>query len=161
MCYVLCAPRLMIYIASDHAGFELKQKLMGHLKKTDQEVEDCGPIKFNPDDDYPDFVYPCAVKVAQHPGSMGIILGMSGNGEAMAANKVKGIRASVYYGGHEDIIKLSREHNNANVLSLGAKFLTPEQMERAVDLWIETGFEGGRHQRRIDKITNLESGTKN
>src|SRR6185295_7293785 len=99
---------------------------------------------------------PCAVKVSQNPGSMGIVIGGSGNGEAIVANKVKGIRASVYYGGHEDIISLSRQHNNANVLSLGERFLTPEQAERAVDLWIATGFDGGRHQRRIEKISKLE-----
>src|SRR5207244_10738133 len=94
--------------------------------------------------------------VAQNPGSIGIVLGMTGNGEAIAANKVKGIRAAHYYGGHEDIIKLSREHNNSNVLSLGAKFLTIAEVKRAIDLWIETGFEGGRHQRRIDKISKID-----
>jgi ribose 5-phosphate isomerase B len=147
----------MIYIASDHAGVELKQKLITHLKQTGQEVEDCGAHKFDPEDDYPDFIYPCAVKVAQNPGSMGIVIGGSGNGEAIMANKVKGIRAAVYYGAHEEIISLSRQHNNANVLSLGARFITPEQAERAVDLWIETGFDGGRHQRRIEKISKLEN----
>ena len=147
----------MIYIASDHAGFELKKAIVKHLQDTNQQVEDCGPFEFNADDDYPDFVYPCAVKVSQNPGSMGIVLGMSGNGEAIVANKVKGVRAALYYGGHEEIIKLSRQHNNANVLSLGAKFLTVEQVERAIDLWIETGFEGGRHQRRIDKIVKIEN----
>jgi len=146
----------MIYIASDHAGFELKQKLIAHLKDTDQRVEDCGPFKLDLQDDYPDFVYPCAVKVAKNPGSMGLIIGGSGNGEAMAANKVKGIRAAVYYGGHEDLVKLAREHNNANILSLGARFVSPEQAERAADLFIETGFEGGRHQRRIGKIDKIE-----
>jgi len=147
----------MIYIASDHAGFDLKKLLIEHLKDQDQEVEDCGPGAYDKEDDYPDFVYPCAVKVAQNPGSMGIVIGHSGQGEAIVANKVKGIRAVVYYGGHEDIISLSRQHNNANVLSLGAAFLSPEQAERVVDLWIETGFDGGRHQRRIEKISNLES----
>lgn len=148
----------MIYIASDHAGFELKNKIIEYLKSTDQEVEDCGPFKLDPEDDYPDFCYPCAVKVAQNPGSMGIVLGMSGNGEAIVANKVKGIRAAHYYGGHEDIIKLARQHNNANVLALGAKFLSAQDVERAIDLFIETGFEGGRHQRRIEKISKLENG---
>ena len=146
----------MIYIASDHAGYELKNTIIAHLKNIDQAVEDCGPFKVDPDDDYPDFIYPCAEKVAQNPGSMGIVIGMSGQGEAIVANKVKGIRAALYYGGHEDIIKLSRQHNNSNVLSLGARFLSVEQVERAIDLWIETGFDGGRHQRRIDKISKLE-----
>lgn len=146
----------MIYIASDHAGFELKQKLIDHLKQSGQEVEDCGPHAHDPEDDYPDFIYPCAVKVAANPGSMGIVIGGSGNGEAIVANKAKGVRAAVFYGGHEDIIKLSRQHNNANVLSLGARFISVEQAERAVDLWIETGFDGGRHERRIEKISKLE-----
>ena len=147
----------MIYLASDHAGFELKKEIINHLKAQDQEVEDCGPYSFDPEDDYPDFCYPCAVKVAQNPGSLGIILGMSGNGEAIVANKVKGVRCAHYYGGHEEIISLSRQHNNANILSLGAKFLSIDEVKRAIDLWIETGFDAGRHQRRIDKIAKLES----
>ena len=146
----------MIYIASDHAGFELKKQVIDHLKKTGQMVEDCGPSAFEPEDDYPDFIYPCAVKVGQNPGSIGIVIGMSGNGEAMVANKVKGVRAALYYGGHEDIIVLSRQHNNANVLSLGAKFLNFKEVERAIDLFIATGFDGGRHGRRIDKIAKIE-----
>lgn len=146
----------MIYIATDHAGLELKQKLIDHFKKQDLEVEDCGAFSFDAQDDYPDFIYPCAIKVAQNPGSVGIILGGSGNGEAITANKVKGIRAAVFHGGHEEIVKLARYHNNANMLSLGARFMSDEEAERAVDIFIETGFEGGRHQRRIDKIINLE-----
>ncbi len=147
----------MIYIASDHAGLELKQKLIAHLEQSGQKVEDCGAFQFDGQDDYPDFIHPCAVKVSQNPGSMGIVLGGSGNGEAIVANKVKGIRAAVYHGGHEEIAKLAREHNNANVLSLGARFMSVDEAKRAVDLFIETGFEGGRHQRRIDKIASLES----
>ena len=147
----------MIYLASDHAGYELKKQILEHLKSQDQEVEDCGALAYDPDDDYPDFIYPCAVKVAQNPGSLGIILGKSGNGEAMLANKVKGIRAAHYYGGHEEIIKLSRQHNNANVLSFGAEFMTVDEVKRAVDLWIETGFDGGRHDRRVKKISEIES----
>lgn len=146
----------MIYIASDHAGVELKQKLIDHLKKAGNEVEDCGAHQMDPEDDYPDFIYPCAVKVSENPGSMGIVIGGSGQGEAIMANKVKGIRAAVYYGAHEEIVTLSRQHNNSNVLSLGARFLSVEQAERAVDLWIATGFDGGRHQRRIEKISKLE-----
>jgi ribose 5-phosphate isomerase B len=146
----------MIFIASDHAGFELKQKLIAHLKSMGEEVEDCGAYEFKADDDYPDFIYPCAQKTASNPGSIGIVIGGSGQGEAILANKVRGARAAHYYGGHEEIISLSRQHNNANILSLGARFMTPEQAERAVDLFIETGFEGGRHQRRIEKIDKIE-----
>jgi ribose 5-phosphate isomerase B len=147
----------MIYIASDHAGFELKRQIIEHLKAVHREVEDCGPYRFDPGDDYPDYCYPCAVKVSQNPGSMGIVLGMSGNGEAIVANKAKGVRAALYYGGHEEIVKLSRQHNDANVLSIGAQFISPAEVERAVDLFLGTDFEGGRHQRRIDKISALEN----
>lgn len=147
----------MIYIASDHAGFEFKTKILNHLKKTGQQVEDCGPFEFNKDDDYPDYCYPCAQKVSQNPGSMGIVIGGSGNGEAMVANKVKGIRAAIYYGGHEEIVALARAHNNANMLSLGARFVSEEQAQRAIDLFIETGFEGGRHERRVNKISEIEN----
>ena len=149
----------MIYIASDHAGFELKKALIEHLKSQGQKVEDCGPFEYNKDDDYPDFIYPCAVNVASNPGSLGIVMGYSGQGEAMVANKAKDVRAVLYYGGNDSVVKLSREHNNANMLSLGAHFLNTEQAERVVDLWIETGFLGGRHQRRIDKIKKIEEHT--
>lgn len=148
----------MIYISSDHAGFELKAKLIEHLKKQDMEVEDCGVHKVDPQDDYPDFIYPCAVLVSKNPGSIGIVIGASGQGEAIVANKAQGVRAIVYYGGHEDIVSLGRQHNNANVLSLAARFLNAEQAQRAADLFIETKFEGGRHQRRIEKIAKLELG---
>jgi ribose 5-phosphate isomerase B len=146
-----------IYIASDHAGFELKRQIVEYLRAANREVEDCGPHQLDPEDDYPDYCYPCAVKVSQNPGSMGIVLGMSGNGEAIVANKAKGVRAALYYGGHEEIVKLSRQHNDANVLSIGAKFISQSEVQRAIDLFLETGFEGGRHQRRIDKISALEN----
>jgi len=149
----------MIYVASDHAGFELKKQIIQHLKDSNMEVEDCGPLALDPNDDYPDFCFPCAVKVSQNPGSMGIVLGLSGNGEAIVANKAKGVRAAHYYGGHEEIVRLARQHNNANVLALGAGFLSKQDMERAIDLFIETGFDGGRHQRRVDKITKIEEQT--
>lgn len=147
----------MIYIASDHAGFELKKAIIEYLEAKGDKVEDCGPLEFDPQDDYPDFIAPCAQKVAGNPGSLGIILGMSGNGEQICANKVKGIRAALYYGGDLSIIKLSREHNNANVLSLGAKFLTIEQVKEAIDLWLGTAFSNDeRHIRRLKKISQLE-----
>ena len=139
---------MKIYIGSDHAGFHLKEVLKKHLSKK-HKVEDCGTF----DDkacDYPDFVFPVAEKVAQDKVSRGIILGGSGQGEAIAANRVNGIRAAAYYGGNLDIIKLSRTHNNANMLSLGARFLTDEQAIEAVQLWLDTEFAGEeRHGRRI------------
>ncbi len=146
----------MIYLASDHAGFELKQKILEHLRKADRQAEDCGPFEFKADDDYPDFVYPCAVKVAAADGSRGIIIGGSGQGEAMVANKVRGVRAVVYQGGDLEIIRLARRHNDANVLSLGARFLNAGQAIAAIDEWLKTDFEGGRHQRRLDKIKQIE-----
>ncbi len=144
---------MKLFLASDHAGFELKQKLIEHLHAAGHEVEDCGPTRFNPADDYPDYIGPCAKLVADTHGSMGIIAGMSGQGEAMAANRVRGVRAAVYYGGPTDIIKLSRRHNDANILSLGARFVTAEEAVHAVDLWLATHFEHDeRHQRRILKM---------
>src|SRR3989344_3475872 len=146
----------MIYIASDHAGFELKNQLVGYLKSKGLEVEDCGPAAYDKDDDYPDLIYPCAQKVASQSENLGIVIGYSGQGEGLVANKVKGIRATVYYGGNMEIIKLGRKHNDANVLSLGAGFLSVDEAKQAVDLWLATEFEAGRHQRRIDKVSQLE-----
>ncbi len=146
----------MIYLASDHAGFELKNKLAEYLKSKNMEVEDCGPSFYDKSDDYPDLIYPCAQKVAADALNRGIILGWSGQGEAIVANKVKGIRPTVYYGGNMDIIKLGRQHNNANVLSLGAGFLSLDEAKQVVDVWLNAEFEGGRHERRIQKINDIE-----
>lgn len=146
----------MIYIASDHAGFELKNQLLNYLKESGMEVEDVGPFKYDKDDDYPDYVYPCAVKTVESVDNFGIVIGFSGQGEALVANKVKGSRAVVYLGGDLKIIELSRQHNNANILSLGAGFVNFELAKSAVDLWLKTKFEGGRHERRLDKIKAIE-----
>lgn len=144
---------MKIYIGGDHAGFELKEELKTFLNNLGYEVEDKGPYQYNPDDDYPDFIKPVAQAVADEKDSFGIIIGGSGQGEAITANRIKGIRAAVYYGGPEEIIKLSKEHNSANILSLGARFLTVKQAKKAVKLWLKTGFSGAkRHQRRIEKI---------
>ena len=149
----------MIYIASDHAGFYLKKELIKYLGIKGFEVEDMGAFEMNEADDYPDFIIPCAQKVSSDTGSgsLGIVIGGSGQGEAIAANKVKGIRAAVYYGGNNQIPKLAREHNNANVLSLGARFVSSDDAKKAVTLFLETEFEGGRHQKRLDKISKLET----
>ncbi len=142
-----------IFIASDHAGFELKETLKQFLVEQNYDVEDCGSSTFDPHDDYPDYVLPCAQKVAQNKDSFGVVVGLSGQGEAIAANRVPGVRASVYYGGSEEILTLSRQHNNANVLSLGAKFLTKEAAQHAALLWLSTDFSADeRHMRRIQKI---------
>lgn len=148
----------MIYIASDHAGFELKKQLMDYLKSKGQEVEDVGAFTLDSKDDYPDFILPCAQKVAVNPDlHWGIVIGASGQGEAIAANKVKGIRAALFYGKNFDIIKLARLHNNANILSLGARFVSLEDATKAVDLWLSTAFEGDRHLKRIEKISKFEN----
>lgn len=143
---------MKIYIASDHAGFKLKEELKTFLGGLGYKVEDKGPSKYDPQDDYPDFIKPAAKAVANEPGSLGIIIGGSGQGEAMAANRIKGARAAVYYGGPEEIIKLSKEHNNANILSLGARFLTLDQAKKAVKIWLDSSFKGERHKRRIEKL---------
>lgn len=153
---------MKIYLASDHAGFELKEKIKSYLKKEGHEVEDFGAYEFEESDDYPDLISKAAQAVSDDPGGRGIILGSSGQGEAIVANKFKGIRAVVYYGPPEEIITLSRIHNNANILSLGARFLTESQALDAVKIWLETPFDGGpggeRHIRRINKISSIENG---
>ena len=143
---------MKIYLASDHAGFKLKQSLINHLMNIGVAIEDCGAYHMDPLDDYPDFIIPAARKIANDVGSLGIIIGGSGQGEAIAANRIKGIRAAVYYDGPLDIVKLSRSHNNANVLSLGARFLTNKKSIDIIDIWLNEAFEGGRHQKRIDKL---------
>ena len=115
-------------------------------------MTDHGAHEYDALDDYPDFIFPCAHAVADDTESRGIILGGSGQGEAMAANRVKGVRAAVYYNGPNEIVKLSREHNNANVLSLGARFMDEGEILSVIKSWLNEPFAGGRHQRRIDKL---------
>jgi len=145
---------MTIYLATDHAGFELKEKVKKFLTSFSYTVEDCGAYTLDSNDDYPDFVHKAAGAVSKDPkNSRGIIFGSSGEGEAMVANRHAGVRAAVLYAYNEDIIRLSREHNDANILSLGARFLAEEQALHAVKLWLETPFsEEERHKRRIKKI---------
>ena len=143
---------MKIYIAADHAGFNLKKKLIEQLHEDGYDIEDCGAYDYDPLDDYPDFIMPASEKVANDQSSKGIIIGGSGQGEAMAANRIKGVRAAVYYDGPKDIIKLSRSHNNANILSIGARFITPEKASEIIDLWLGESFQGGRHEKRINKL---------
>lgn len=148
----------MIFLASDHAGFELKKEIISFLKNSKVKYKDMGPYTYDSQDDYPDYIIPAAQKVAENPNiHKAIILGMSGQGEAIAANKVKGIRAIVYYGGPKDILILSRVHNNANVLSIGARFLSKKQVKEIIKLWLKTDFpKEKRHLRRINKISSYE-----
>lgn len=146
---------MTIYFATDHAGFALKEALLGYVRdELGYTVEDCGAFAHDPEDDYPDFIAEAAQKVGASADSRAIILGGSGQGEAMVANKYGGVRAVVYYGGAHDILTLSREHNDANVLSLGARFLTEDEAKEAVKLWLATPFGGEeRHVRRIAKFS--------
>ena len=141
-----------IHLATDHAGLELKNAIKDYLIGKGHEVTDHGAHEYDTQDDYPDFIFPCARAVAANPENRGIILGGSGQGEAMAANRIKGVRAAVYYGSEREIARLSREHNNANVLSLGARFISEQEIYDIIETWLDEPFEGGRHQRRIDKL---------
>lgn len=151
---------MKIYLATDHAGFELKEKIRDWLLDNGYEVEDCGAHEFDQSDDYPDFIRVAAEAVSKCSESAdssracrGIVLGGSGQGEAMVANRLRGVRAAVYYGGSDEIVILSREHNDANVLALGARFLSESQALKAVALWLKTPFSGEeRHARRIAKF---------
>ena len=143
---------MKIHLATDHAGLELKDKIKQYLTESGHDVIDHGAYEYDALDDYPDFIFPCAKAVAEDSKSRGIILGGSGQGEAMAANRIKGVRAAVFYNGPKEIIELSRQHNNANILSLGARFMSEEEIYRIIEIWFNTDFEEGRHQRRIDKL---------
>jgi ribose 5-phosphate isomerase B len=160
---------MKLFLAGDHAGFRLKTMLFEHLQLLGHEVEDMGPAELDPEDDYPDFVTPLAHVVAQNHDTYGIICAGSGQGEAMCANRVPGIRAAVYYGKMEassaldsegahsedgyDAIRLPRKHNNANVLSIGARFVSPMDAEEAVRVFLSTEFSTDeRHARRLAKF---------
>ncbi len=145
---------MKIYLATDHAGFELKEKIKQFLSVASYDVIDCGATELNKDDDYPDFVVKAATAVSRDPeGSRAIVLGGSGQGEAMVSNRQANVRAAVYYGGSLDIVKLSRQHNDVNVLALGARFVTEREALTAVETWLTTPFSAEeRHIRRIKKF---------
>ncbi len=149
---------MKVYLATDHAGFELKEEIKEFLVSENYEVEDCGANVLDPNDDYPDFIALAADGVAKNPEmDRGIIFGGSGQGEAIVANKCKGIRAAVYNTENLELIKLSRIHNDANVLSIGARFVSVENAKEAVKLFLATMYTAEeRHERRIKKITDLE-----
>ena len=173
---------MTVYFAADHAGFELKRALMAHVRTLGYDVEDLGAYTFNPDDDYPDFVAPLAQKVVDE-SARGVVIGGSGQGEAMTANRVKGARAAVFYGPARvstaleieaspngsvalgggksedayDAIHLARRHNDANILSIGARFVSDGEAKEAVRIFLATPFKGGtpegsRHVRRLAKF---------
>lgn len=147
---------MKMYIASDHGGFSYKEELKAYLRGKGYQIEDLGAHELNPEDDYPDFAFPLALRVAQDKQDLGIVIGRSGNGEAVAANKVKGIRAAVCL--NPEMAKMAREHNNANVLALGADYIDFEAAKKVVESFLTTRFsEEERHKRRIDKISQHES----
>jgi ribose 5-phosphate isomerase B len=167
---------MKIYLATDHAGFALKEKVKAFLVQKQFEVEDCGAFEFDKNDDYPDFISKAAEKVSNDPqNAKAIIFGSSGQGEAMVANKYKNVRCAVFYTpvipAHNvdvsgrtsedpfEMIRLTKEHNDANILSLGAKILTEEDALKAVELWLNAPFTNEeRHARRIGKIKLIEDG---
>ena len=147
---------MRVHIATDHAAFELKNYLVDRLKEAGHEVVDHGAHEYDALDDYPPFVLPCAEAVVAE-GTLGIVLGGSGNGEQMAANKVKGVRAALAY--NPEIARLTREHNDANILSLGGRMQSLEEAWEMVEAFLNTPFSGEeRHQRRIDMLSEYEAG---
>lgn len=138
-----------IALAGDHAGFAHKEKIKGHLEARGLAVEDFGTHSRKAVD-YPQFVRPAARAVSQGVCQAGIVLGGSGNGEAIVANKVRGIRCAVCWS--EESARLAKEHNNANMISIGQRVTPVETAIRIVDAWLEAKFQGGRHQRRIEQI---------
>ncbi len=154
---------MKVYIGTDHAGFELKEKLKKYINDLGYEVQDLGPFSYDADDDYPDLIRPVAEAVVADESSMGVILGGSGQGEAICANRVPGARAGVYYGGAKtqtdikgnifDMLTSMREHNNANIISLGARFMSEDEVMNAIKVFLSTPFSGNdRHLRRIKKL---------
>jgi len=140
---------MRIAVASDHAGFKYKTLLIKHLHDLGHEIKDFGTNSEDPVD-YPDFIRPAAEAVARGECERGIVLGGSGNGEAMAANRVKGVRCAYCF--NEETAKLGRMHNDANVISIGERIVTAQMAIAIVNTWLETPFEGGRHVRRIQKL---------
>lgn len=163
---------MTIALASDHGGFEQLKELQSFLELLGHKCHNFGPVALRPDDDYPDYIFPAAKAVASGGFERGIIMGRSGQGEAMAANRIKGVRCAVFYGpavarrvvdahgktSHDpyEIIRLSRAHNDSNMLSLGVSFLSLEDIKNAVKLWLETPFSGEeRHTRRNKKLDEI------
>ncbi len=160
---------MKVFIAADHAGFALKQALAEHIRTLGYEVEDVGAFAQEPNDDYPDFVTPLARAVASDATARGIVVGGSGQGEAMCANRILGIRAAVFYGPRQvtaaldieggrsedgfDAVRLPRRHNDANVLCIGARFVSGTDADEAVRIFLETSFsDSPRHARRLAKF---------
>src|SRR5699024_1236565 len=146
--------RVRVYLGSDHAGFELKNHLVKWLTEQGHEVTDVGPTAYDAEDDYPPFCVEAARRVVADEGSLGLVIGGSGNGEQIAANKVPGARAALTW--NVDTAKLARQHNNALLAGIGARMHSMSEIEDIVEAFLGTEFEGGRHQRRIDLLSDYE-----
>lgn len=150
---------MRIHIATDHAAYDLKQFLMKELTELGHEVVDHGAEAYDAADDYPPFMFACAEATASDPGSLGIVLGGSGNGEAIAANKVRGVRAALAW--NVELARLAREHNNANVVAVGGRQHSVDEASEIVRAFLDTPFsEDPRHQRRIDMLTAYEEAAR-
>lgn len=148
---------LTLHIATDHAGFLQKVEVVKWLEANGYQVVDHGAHQVDADDDFPDFIGKAARAVSQNSAhAKAIIFGGSGQGEAMAANRFPHVRATVYYGGDINIVKLSRQHNDANILSIGARFISLEETKRVITLWLATDFlDNAKYERRNQKIERL------
>ncbi|WP_433889360.1 ribose-5-phosphate isomerase [Streptomyces sp. CA-111067] len=147
---------MRVYLGSDHAGFELKNHLVEWLTVHGYQPVDCGPHIYDAVDDYPPFCLRAAERTAADPGSLGIVIGGSGNGEQIAANKVKGVRAALAWS--DETAELAREHNDANVLSIGGRMHSQDEATTFVEIFLRTEYSHQeRHQRRIDMLTAYEA----
>jgi ribose 5-phosphate isomerase B len=147
---------MRVYLGSDHAGYELKVHLAGALAAQGHEVVDVGPAKFDPDDDYPVFCFHTGARVVADPGSLGVVIGGSGNGEQIAANKVPGVRAALAW--NLDTARLGREHNDANIVAVGARQHTLDEATELVTAFLSTSFSGNeRHARRIAQVLDYDT----
>ena len=150
---------MRVYLGSDHAGYELKMHLVNHLSKQGHDVVDVGPHVYDPEDDYPSFCLHTGAKVVADEGSLGVVIGGSGNGEQIAANKIDGVRAALVW--RTEIAQLARQHNDANVISLGAREHTLDEATSFVDVFLATPFSGNpRHARRIAQVADYEQTRK-
>lgn len=147
---------MRVYLGSDHAGFEVKAHLLGHLPTLGYDAVDCGPPTFVDGDDYPPHCLLTGTRVVADPGSLGVVVGGSGNGEQIAANKVTGVRAALAW--NEETARLAREHNDANVVGIGARMHPVADIVRFVELFLATPFsQGERHIRRIGELSAYEA----
>jgi ribose 5-phosphate isomerase B len=147
---------MRVHIASDHAAFDLKLALVQHLRDAGHDVVDHGPVDFDPEDDYPTYCLRCGEAVVSDPDSLGVVLGGSGNGEQIAANEVTGVRAALAWS--EETAQLARQHNDANVISIGARMHPEEDAKRFLDVFLATPFSGDeRHARRLAMLAAYEA----